>query len=169
MGEQYSTSTASSGRWPLGDIKGVWSAVGGCPSQREAVVGMGVAGSRVGHESGSEESRIHLFEESHRTSRVDPQVIIVIFINHCYNILGIHWVIHRHNFIQMPHPYILWVRIPITHGYKISPNVAHAHCVRVGYPRVPIAIEKTAIPKIHHNIQPCMGKCFPFNYSTYIQ
>lgn len=42
----------------------------------------------------------------------------------------------------MPYPYILRVWIPITHGYKILPSLAHAH---LGYPRVPIPMGKTAI------------------------
>ena len=34
---------------------------------------------------------------------------------------------HGHNFLPMPYPYILRVWIPITHGYKILPSLAHAH------------------------------------------
>ena len=62
--------------------------------------------------------------------------------------VGIHWVTHGRNFIPMPYPYILRVWIPITHGYKTSSCLAHAHCIRVGYPRVPIPMGKTAIPNL---------------------
>jgi hypothetical protein len=82
---------------------------------------------------------------SHGSWMLTPHVIGVSFIY--YYFVGIHWVTHGRNFIPMPYPYILRVWIPITHGYKMSSSLAHAHCFRVGYPWVPIPMGKIAIPR----------------------